>query len=280
MELDCAPDHVNISTGSEGLGIFLLIASVLVPLPQVLKLMYRRSSAGVNPSTICLCLGYTATNFAATAAMKWRQLEACAAVGPCLVEMLDALQVLTSPLMWLSILVPTVFLPPHNTRRWRNIAAGVVLSVIALWLTIFAVSAAEPCGLAAKGLAQFAAWASALLTVVAFAPQLRTIWRTKSAGSVSLVFMFLIAAGGIPVAANQIFGAHEPWPVWFPQIVAIVMQSAIFWLAFHYKGCRGECGRAEPAAAGSADEQFLSSTARCHDDVGVPAPAPPFAQQP
>ena len=106
--------------------------------------------------------------------MKWKQLDECTAVGPCIVEMLDALQVLTSPLMWLSILVPTVFLPPHNTRRWRTIATAVVLSVVVMWVTIFAVSAAAPCGRAAKGLAQAAAWVSALLAMVAFAPQLRT----------------------------------------------------------------------------------------------------------
>jgi len=213
MEVDCAPDHIDISGPSEALGVFLLIASVLVPLPQVAKLLYRRSSAGVSARTICMCLGYSASNFAATAAMKWKQLDECTSAGPCFVEMLDALQVLTSPLMWLSILIPTVCLPPHNTPRWRAIAAGVILAVAVMWVTIFSVSAAEPCGRAAKSLAQAAATASALLAMVAFAPQLLTIWHSKNAGSLSLIFTFLIASGGLIVAANQIFAAHDPWPV-------------------------------------------------------------------
>jgi len=64
--------------------------------------------------------------------------------------------------------------------------------------------------------------------------------------------------------------------VWLPQIVTFLMQSAIFWLAFYYKGCRGECARADPdpgtAPSGSAHERFLSSTdARCDADSGDPA---------
>ena len=58
--------------------------------------------------------------------------------------------------------------------------------------------------------------------------------------------------------------------VWLPQIVTFLMQSAIFWLAFYYRGCRGECTRTDevPASAGSADERFLSSTTvRCDDDA-------------
>ena len=72
------------------------------------------------------------------------------------------------------------------------------------------------------------------------------------AGSLSLVFTLIQAGGCYIVAANQIFSAHDPWPVWLPTCVCGCMQLSIFSLAFYPRGCRDECGRGD-AADGATD---------------------------
>ena len=93
----CAAAHVDIKPPLAALGIFLLVATVLVPLPQIYKLWSHKSSKGVAPITICLITLYASTNSASTVAMKWKQFSKCPSEGSyCLIELLDSLQVASS----------------------------------------------------------------------------------------------------------------------------------------------------------------------------------------
>ena len=256
---------MNIKPLGAALGIFLLTATIILPLPQLLKLHHRRSSAGVQPSTLCLVFMYSATNAASTAAMKWRQLELCSALGGyCLIEQLDTMQVFVSSFSWMVILIYVVHLPPCNTPKWRRLAAATFSGVAALWGVTCIVSAREPCGPAAVGLARALGWASAVLVVIAFAPQLRETWRSKRAGSLSLVFIFIQAVGCFIVSANQLFDAHDSWPIWLPTTVSGCMQLAIFAIAAFYQ-C---CAATDPCSA----DPFLASVGP--ESLGSPlAPA-------
>ena len=265
MDSACAPDNVHIGPVGVGIGGFLLVASWLVSLPQLVKLWRLRSSAGVQPTTLCILLMYSSSNVASAAATKWRQITTCQkSVPDCLVEQLDLAQIVVSAIVWLSILSMTLALPPHNTRLWLCRGAGALSAVVCLLVAVAVTSIAEPCGDVALGLAQAAAWASSLLAVFALIPQLLETWRRRSAGSLSVVFTLIQAVGCYIVAGNQIFSAHDPWPVWLPTCVAGLMQFSLFSLAVHFGGCRDECaGRRlsddveEPPFTESSNESFL-----------------------
>lgn len=235
----CAPAHVEISAAGAALGTFLLSATTVVYVPQLWKLHSRKSSEGVQPLTVVLILMYASTNAASTLGMKWKQFERCVHEGSyCLVEQLDALQVVVSAIGWLSILLSVVVLPPHNTRRWRALAAASALGIALLWAAVCIVSAAEPCGPVAVALARAIGWTSALFVVVAFVPQLHETWKAKSAGSLSLLFVLFQAAGCCLVVSNQVFSAHDPVAVWLPTAVSGCMQVCVFCLASYYECTR------------------------------------------
>ena len=192
MSTKCAPAHVDIHPLGAALGTFLLVATALVYVPQVHKLYSRKSSEGVQPVTTCLILLYASTNAASTVAMKWVQFERCPSEGSyCLVEMLDSLQIFVSAIGWMAVLMSVVFLPPHNTMRWRVAAGGTLTLVLVLWAIAIAISMADPCGPAAVAFARSIGWVSAAFVMVAFVPQLAETWRFKSAGSLSLIFVFI-----------------------------------------------------------------------------------------
>ena len=191
----CAAEHVDIHPAGAALGTFLLVATALVYLPQIHKLCSRKSSEGVQPVTTCLILLYASTNAASTVAMKWKQFKHCPSEGSyCIVEMLDSLQIFVSALGWVAVLLCVVLLPPHNTARWRVTAAGTLTLILIVWATAIAISVADPCGPAAVDFARSIGWVSAAFVMIAFVPQLAETWRFKSAGSLSLIFVFIQAS--------------------------------------------------------------------------------------
>ena len=253
----CAPEAVDISVFGGVVGLALVAGSLFVPIPQMMKLWRLRSSEGVQPGTICLAILYGATGTAATVSMKWKQLEGCSAVGPvkCITEQLDSLQCIVAFVDWLVILLLTVALPPHNTRKWRVLAGATVGASLTLWAVTAAISIAESCGHAAVGLAHASGIASSLLVTVAFLPQLLHTWWRKSAGSLSLVFTFIQTGGCLAVAANMAFIAHDPWPAWGPTTIAGTFQGCTFCVATYFHLTRPDAAPTTPTKAGaSADD--------------------------
>ena len=60
-----------------------------------------------------------------------------------------------------------------------------------------------------------------------YIPQLRTTLLERSSGSLSVSFYLLQAAGGLIVAAEQVFAAADPWPVWLPFLCSTSMQLVV-----------------------------------------------------
>ena len=224
----CVPIRHDAPPGvADALGIFLIVATFIAPLPQFFVLARTRSSAGVAVATPAIQLSYGVLGLCTTVATKWRTLETCAHSAACTLQLTDALQQFVSACTLVALLLLVVSLPPHRTRAHGALAGSTVLLLAAAVVAICAVSAAAPCSAASLSFAQATSAAASLGAIVAFLPQIYETWRTRGRGSISYLSYFIQGLGCMVVMINMVVNNHDPWTVWMPGFVAGLGQLTI-----------------------------------------------------
>lgn len=79
------------------LGTVLVIATLVLPVPQAVKLYRRQSSDGLSLSSLSLTILFSGTNAAATIIVKWPQIYSCDGGYGCIAELLDLAQQVRRP---------------------------------------------------------------------------------------------------------------------------------------------------------------------------------------
>lgn len=232
MEATCSPID-PVDTFGIVLGSVLATATFLLPLPQAVKLLRQRSSAGLSPYTLALTVLFAGSQVGATVGLKWRQLEACAQGPACVANLLDLVQQAASWLTWLATAIICVSLPPHRSALPRAATALSIACTAAVVAASAAVSADAPCQPPALTLAQALGWVAAVAAATQYGPQLYETWRHGSAGSLSYATYTLQTVGSAAIVANNAFLNHDGWPVWLPLLVATAMQSGVLLLTVY-----------------------------------------------
>ena len=214
MEATCSPIDQPVDTFGIVLGSVLATATFLLPLPQAVKLLRQRSSAGLSPYTLALTVLFAGSQVGATVGLKWRQLEACAQGPACVADLLDLVQQAASWLTWLATAIICVSLPPHRSALPRAANALSIVCTAALVAVSAAVSADAPCQPTALTLAQALGWVAAVAAATQYGPQLYETWRHGSAGSLSYATYTLQTVGSAAVVANNAFLNHDGWRSW------------------------------------------------------------------
>ena len=188
-----------------------------------------RSSEGVSATTLFLTVVYVSCNVGSASIVKWRQIESCRTRGfGCLGQLLDLLQLFLSMVAWQVLFVPFVSYPPHNRAlyRWVGLAAAALL--VAVLASALGLSFYMPCGHTAIGWSKFLSSAGSICAAVCFVPQLVETWRIRGSGSLSYLTYLLCISGAAGIVVNQMVFNHDPWSVWMPMLVSLVMQSSVF----------------------------------------------------
>jgi uncharacterized protein with PQ loop repeat len=245
----CHAAYAPIEPSGIALGWFLTIATLLAPLPQYVALCRSRSSYGISLLTPLLNLVYGVLNLCSAICTKWPSIQRCGhsslagafGLHGCVDQLLDMWQIAISALSGSMILVLVVLFPPHNVAKER---ALVVVTLSCLTLTIFAacyLSALSPCSEASHTLSQTFAVLSAVVVVVAFAPQLYETWRTRGAGSLSSLYYLIQSIGTALVVVLQLVALRDSILVWGPNSISMAMQGGIFSMLCYYRRCAGRC---------------------------------------
>ena len=235
MDATCSDGNLHTNTIGVIVGSLLTVATFLLPFPQAYKLMRQRSSAGLSPFTIALTVLFAGSNAAATVALKWRQLEACAHGPSCAKDLLDLAQQAASWGTWCMTAVICVSLRPH--RRGTPVLATLLsLVCTAALIAAAAVKSADaPCLPPSLTFAQDMGWVAAVAAATQYGPQLLETWSHGSAGSLSFVTYGIQTIGSLAVVVNNVLFNHDTWPVWAPLLVATVMQSGVLLLTVYLK---------------------------------------------
>ena len=214
MQATCSATDAPVDTAGIVLGSVLATATFLLPLPQAVKLLRQRSSAGLSPYTLSLTVLFAGSQVGATVGLKWRQLEACAQGPACVADLLDLAQQAASWLTWLGTAIICVSLPPH--RRARPVAATALsIACTAALVALSALASAHaPCQPLALTLAQALGWVAAVAAATQYGPQLYETWRHGSAGSLSYATYTLQTVGSAAIVFNNAVLNHDDWYEW------------------------------------------------------------------
>lgn len=232
--MKCVDASVYVSPAGATLGIFLVVATVLVPLPQCVKLCRAQCSAGVSPLMLGMMGVYNVFNLCDLIFTKWRSVQQCAHTAHCILDLLDAAQQGISAVWNLSLMVQAVSYTPHNAPKFKLLTSALLFGSLGSVLASCLVSSRSICSDVSLDFAQGFSYAASCIVLVAFAPQLVSTWRLKSAGSLSFLFMSAQAIGNLAVTANYAFVQKDPWTGWGPVLMAAFMQFAIVALAAYY----------------------------------------------
>jgi hypothetical protein len=167
----CAP-VARPSDGPLVLGVVIAAVTLLVPVPQALKVTRTQSSHGVSVPTLQLTIAMCWANITSTVAVKWWTLASCGRDGlSCLGGCLDLLQQTASAASWMVTLACVLAYPPAHTRR--NLASTAMLMVavsISIW-TSRSLLIAQPCSQASVRLAAAYGWMSSACAATQYVPQ-------------------------------------------------------------------------------------------------------------
>lgn len=174
LEGSCAP-VLYPDAGPIALGAFLALGTLLIPIPQVLKVLREKSSAGLSVPTLLLTILFGCAGLGSTVAVKWSTFDSCKSDGPvCLTNLLDLLQQIASAVSWLVTLACVLAYPPARTPRNAATVVALLVTVSGIVGVSIGLAAAQPCSAASLGLAEALGWLGAACAVVQFAPQLHS----------------------------------------------------------------------------------------------------------
>ena len=241
----CNDAYTPIDTSGIALGWFLVGATLIAALPQLLALCRAKVSEGISVATPALALLYGTLNLCATLTEKWPSVQLCADLPPfdshgCVDQLLEAGQQVSSAISLVLILMLIVAYPPHAGAADRATVAGAIVVAGAAITAACAVSSRWPCSDESAAFGSASAVGSAVLVIVAFAPQLVETYRSKGAGSLSAVYYFIQAAGCLLVIGLQAVALGDSVLVWGPTAVAAVLQGAICGLLVYYRSCKAD----------------------------------------
>ena len=242
-----------ISDGGVGAAIFFATAALFAPLPQVIAIVRKKSSAGVSHFTLTLCMCYMTFNVASSILTKWSTLQACSIdTNACAIHLLDVLQQVNANIAYVCLLVTLTAYPPQSSWR-RKIATYVSFALLAAVLVgVCLISARQPCTLETKRASEYLASAAGLMVIVAFVPQLVETWRREGRGSISFLFFAIQAVGCLLIAATNAVAFHDSPTTWAPYVVGGAIQAAIVSLGGYFWCCRRRRTEAHDATVASA----------------------------
>lgn len=247
------------------LGTLLVLATLLIPIPQAVKVVRNKSSDGISLPTLHLTVLFGSANIASTVAVKWRTLKMCASKGVACAGGLDLFQQCAAVVSWLFTMgCILAYLHPDSHRRVHRAAFAVLLVLVAGMIGVsVAVTATKPCSKLSLGLSEFFGWFGATCAVVQFAPQLYSTCVQAGSGSLSYFTYGTMIIGGSLVATNQIFFQDDTWPVWLPLLVSILMQTAVFFTSLSFdqraRRRRARAQRLAPSFDNNANETPTNS---------------------
>ena len=190
--------------------------------------------------TYAMASTYGNMNLISTLTVKWPTLMSCKSGASCLVQLLDAQQMVVSCFTLATVMLLCVTFPPGNNVRLRLIAAATLLLNVSLLGVGWVISATAPCSRLSLDFASGLSLVSGVVVSVAFAPQVVATYRAKGRGSISYIYFTIQAAGCGLVVGFQLFALHDPWPVWGPTLVSGTMQGTILATGLYYRCCTSE----------------------------------------
>jgi len=263
---ECKVDLEEMAPAQTALGIFLWIVTAASVMPSITKPIKLKSTEGMSPGTLLLTNIQQTLTVVNTVLMKSPQMKQCGThPWGCQATVITLYQTVTAWILLFFVFPTVVWYPCPNDEktRARNLKWWRAQQVICFGLvgitSLWALVADCPQQLAMVG--KLFGYASSILMIFRFAPQLKTSCVTKTAGSISYITYVVIGIGGFAMTYFQIFASKEHITTWLPVFVGNCFQTAIVLTCAFYDYGPGK--RLKPLPAGKGFDDICDATGEC-----------------
>mmetsp|Transcript_19349 Transcript_19349/g.74303 ORF Transcript_19349/g.74303 Transcript_19349/m.74303 type:complete len:307 (-) Transcript_19349:44-964(-) len=269
------------ATLSWTLGLALAIGTFLSYVPQEVKIVMTKSSAGISPLYLCLALVFSYGSLTTSLLSNWGSFSCCGELNfwECNELLMDVWQIVVMPLSTTTIeilfLVYFKVLPPDGMvaeseefvefeKKQRTIAYR-----FAYWFCVLLFTNCWICAMLLVGwgywstpvtlYAEFVSFVIFFTTLLQLWPQIYRTYKQKTAGSISLLTQAIQCPGNLLVVIFQA-SAGNSWYVWMPFLNAGVQQLILCLLIvwYDYMPCYKTQREARKAALVSESEKDLT----------------------
>jgi len=259
------------------LGIGIMVGTTLCYLPQIIKIVQRRSHAGLSFLMVWINIVGNCANTVSSVIDRWDNFLCCEHISfwECNEGILVQEQLaLNTIALFIIYVFALVFFENDgtNARTKRFAWLGLVLELIVVAIFI---------GIAAAFIVCFGGdgdetniYGDYVLGVIAAAhpiltwtPQIWTTYKRKSQGSLSLIMLLVLLPGAILVAFFQGF-LNEEYIVAIPAIIASLELAVLVYLVLYYNFLHWRARKAEEKAKQALREESSLLGATSSDEEG------------
>lgn len=236
------------STAVLGLGIFLLIGTIVSFVPQHIKLIMKKSHVGLSISKVVLACMTASTGMTYYAMLEYHNTFFCCTTSSlvCFANVNNFLQLVMIVLCDQLILFLFVYYFDHKWLRengqdhlqhWveakRLIAAVVVYQAFLALLFTITITVTGWGSQTSQIIGSILLLVSSLGTVLQWAPQIYRTYKLKHVGALSIPMIILQAIGAVLTAV--FFYADAPDSLtWLPFVIATVLITTLCIMAVYY----------------------------------------------
>jgi len=244
---DC-PDQL---TGLEfGLGLFLLIGTLISYLPQHIKLYGKKSHVGLSLSTAVLGSLVGASMLANYIALQYfESFECCKYVDGmhCFGNLMPFLQLVT--IYFCAVLIMFMY-AYYFDEKWvvqtgqdpkkvwaqtkRVLYLATAFMAILFMILAIVVLSAGIFSNQTKGFGNACVGLASIFIVIHWVPQIYKTYVMKKLGALSLPMIFLQAGGAVLTAYFFSLNAGDQWYLWVPFVIASVLLFILLGLSLVY----------------------------------------------
>ncbi|KAJ1967418.1 hypothetical protein IWQ62_001870 [Dispira parvispora] len=252
----CLPQPHTVFDTS--LGVFLCIGTLFSYLPQVIKIIHRRSSEGFSPYFVLLGSVGAFSNVNNIILLQLHGIMCCRVweAEECLFHTVGIMQICVQWFMFFSVFVLyVVYFPQHlryqptstsldtgkPTSEWQ--AAQAVRSAVLYHMGLVSVFSfilvvgVGPNAWQVHSWASFLGIFSMLVTCVQFFPQIHKTWTSRQVGSLSIPMMLMQTPGGYLFAYSIYVRPGVNWTSWITYFAAATLQGILLFISvvWHFR---------------------------------------------
>jgi len=241
-----APSALNIS-----LGVFLIVRISISYIPQFVSIIRRGTSEGLSFPTIALAFLSGLLTLINTGILNWNPKVLCCMTHPlseCLAVNLSLIQLMIGPtsifILYILFLRYFTFAPNEAQTRYERARefrfATIIFAVVfvsAITLATVAGILYYDFGISSEVMVKYAQTCGGISSVVIlfqWMPQIWTVFKLKSPGSLSVPMLALQAPGAILVIYFLAVLNKADFTTWAPYVVTFIEQVILIALCAFY----------------------------------------------
>ncbi|KAG9394838.1 PQ loop repeat [Carpediemonas membranifera] len=229
------------------LGIVVFLGTIITALPQVFKILMKRSTLGISSLHLWFALFNQFSGFVNVYLLGFPRVLACFQVGPaCLSSLIPIFSLGSLYMIYFIILIEYFVFRPRPTRDSTRLYLVSYFGELALFGTVilacvFIVVTGSvfdyelgPCDSVLGFIAKASGILSAISGVIQWAPQIWRTFRAKQSGSLSLAMLLMSAPGSYVITFFYAVISRENWTSYLSYLFGAIQMTIIVLEILYY----------------------------------------------